>query len=94
MFIIDNWLIIFLFLPGYIDLSKRRVSQEEIAKCEEKFAKAKAVSSIWFTLQINVALDKLNYFPNKMYNCYKCCLLLSLVIPGRNNGIFPVNGDE
>lgn len=31
---------------GYIDLSKRRVSQEEIAKCEEKFAKAKAVNSI------------------------------------------------
>ncbi|XP_071835738.1 eukaryotic translation initiation factor 2 subunit 1-like isoform X2 [Apostichopus japonicus] len=31
---------------GYIDLSKRRVSTEEIAKCEEKFAKAKAVNSI------------------------------------------------
>jgi len=31
---------------GYIDLSKRRVSPEEIVKCEEKFAKAKAVNSI------------------------------------------------
>lgn len=31
---------------GYIDLSKRRVSQEDILKCEEKFAKAKAVNSI------------------------------------------------
>ncbi|ESP05413.1 hypothetical protein LOTGIDRAFT_205563 [Lottia gigantea] len=31
---------------GYIDLSKRRVSQEEVIKCEEKYAKAKAVSSI------------------------------------------------
>lgn len=31
---------------GYIDLSKRRVSTEEIAKCEEKYAKAKAVNSI------------------------------------------------
>ncbi|XP_069126275.1 eukaryotic translation initiation factor 2 subunit 1-like [Argopecten irradians] len=31
---------------GYIDLSKRRVSQEEVAKCEEKFAKAKTVNSI------------------------------------------------
>ena len=31
---------------GYIDLSKRRVSPEEIIKCEEKFAKAKAVNSI------------------------------------------------
>ncbi|XP_022238409.1 eukaryotic translation initiation factor 2 subunit 1-like [Limulus polyphemus] len=31
---------------GYIDLSKRRVSPEDIMKCEEKFAKAKAVNSI------------------------------------------------
>ena len=33
-------------LTGYIDLSKRRVSPEEIKKCEEKFTKAKAVSLI------------------------------------------------
>ena len=31
---------------GYIDLSKRRVSGEEILKCEEKFAKGKTVNSI------------------------------------------------
>eukprot|EP00128_Syssomonas_multiformis_P003307 Colp12_sorted_trinity150504_noHs@2750 len=31
---------------GYIDLSKRRVSREEVKKCEEKFNKAKAVNSI------------------------------------------------
>ena len=31
---------------GYIDLSKRRVSTEEIEKCEEKFNKAKAVSAV------------------------------------------------
>lgn len=31
---------------GYIDLSKRRVSPEEVVKCEEKFAKAKCVNSI------------------------------------------------
>jgi len=31
---------------GYIDLSKRRVSPEEIVKCEEKYAKAKCVNSI------------------------------------------------
>ena len=29
---------------GYIDLSKRRVSPEEIQKCEEKYSKAKTVS--------------------------------------------------
>jgi len=31
---------------GYIDLSKRRVSKEDIERCTEKFAKAKAVNSI------------------------------------------------
>jgi len=31
---------------GYIDLSKRRVSTEDMAKCEEKFARGKAVNSI------------------------------------------------
>ncbi|TFK19928.1 hypothetical protein FA15DRAFT_689358 [Coprinopsis marcescibilis] len=31
---------------GYIDLSKRRVSPEDIVKCEERYMKSKAVSSI------------------------------------------------
>jgi len=31
---------------GYIDLSKRRVSPEEVVKCEEKYNKSKAVHSI------------------------------------------------
>ena len=31
---------------GYIDLSKRRVSPEDIVRCEEKFAKGKVVNSI------------------------------------------------
>lgn len=31
---------------GYIDLSKRRVSEEDIAKADEKYTKAKAVHSI------------------------------------------------
>jgi translation initiation factor 2 subunit 1 len=30
---------------GYIDLSKRRVSPEDINKCEEKFVRAKTVSN-------------------------------------------------
>lgn len=33
-------------LTGYIDLSKRRVSPEDITKCEERFMKARTVSSI------------------------------------------------
>ena len=32
--------------PGYIDLSKRRVSPEDITKCEERFMKSKTVASI------------------------------------------------
>jgi translation initiation factor 2 subunit 1 len=31
---------------GYIDLSKRRVTPEDVAKCEERYNKAKAVASI------------------------------------------------
>ena len=37
----------FNHLPlGYIDLSKRRVSPEDIVKCEERYMKSKTVSSI------------------------------------------------
>lgn len=32
--------------PGYIDLSKRRVSPEDIGKCEERYNKSKMVHSI------------------------------------------------
>ena len=31
---------------GYIDLSKRRVSAEDIIRCEEKFVRGKTVNSI------------------------------------------------
>ncbi len=31
---------------GYIDLSKRRVSPDDVVKCEERFNKAKAVHSV------------------------------------------------
>lgn len=34
---------------GYIDLSKRRVSSEEIAKCEEKFNKVRDARSLLTT---------------------------------------------
>ena len=45
MLIINNALQVIHFLSstGYIDLSKRRVSPEEIQKCEEKYSKAKTV---------------------------------------------------
>jgi translation initiation factor 2 subunit 1 len=33
-------------ISGYIDLSKRRVSPDDVLKCEERFNKSKAVYSI------------------------------------------------
>ncbi|KAI9208598.1 eukaryotic translation initiation factor 2 alpha subunit-domain-containing protein [Polychytrium aggregatum] len=46
---------------GYIDLSKRRVSAEDIQKCEEKFNKSKAVHSIMRHVaeKLNISLEDL-----------------------------------
>lgn len=35
-----------MFDAGYIDLSKRRVSPEDVMKCEERYNKSKAVHTI------------------------------------------------
>lgn len=35
-----------LTCAGYIDLSKRRVSPEDVVKCEERYSKSRAVNSI------------------------------------------------
>ncbi|RKO85241.1 eukaryotic translation initiation factor 2 alpha subunit-domain-containing protein [Blyttiomyces helicus] len=47
---------------GYIDLSKRRVSAEDVAKCEEKFNKSKAVHSIMRHVaeKLDKTLEELN----------------------------------
>lgn len=39
-----------VYCLGYIDLSKRRVSATDIAKCEERYNKSKAVHSIMSTV--------------------------------------------
>jgi translation initiation factor 2 subunit 1 len=46
---------------GYIDLSKRRVSPEDVVKCEERFNKSKAVHSIMRHVaeKTNVPLEEL-----------------------------------
>ena len=51
----------FLTVTGYIDLSKRRVSPEDVVKCEERFNKAKAVHSIMRHVaeKTNVPLEEL-----------------------------------
>jgi len=36
------------FILGYIDLSKRRVSPEDISKCEERFVRGKTVGFFIF----------------------------------------------
>ncbi|CAI8037736.1 Eukaryotic translation initiation factor 2 subunit 1 [Geodia barretti] len=51
---------------GYIDLSKRRVSSEEIQKCEEKYSKGKTVNSILR----NVA-SKLEYESEQLEDLYE-----------------------
>ncbi len=48
--------------PGYIDLSKRRVSAEEVVKCEEQYEKGKTVDSI-----IVQVAKKSNVDPEKIY---------------------------
>lgn len=51
---------------GYIDLSKRRVSPEEVKKCEEKFAKAKVVrGNVWSfidtdTMILSIVIDPID----------------------------------
>ena len=46
-----------LTIPGYIDLSKRRVSAEEVTKCEEQFEKGKAVDSIIMQVAKRTGMD-------------------------------------
>lgn len=47
---------------GYIDLSKRRVSAEDIAKCEERYNRSKTVASIirHVSENTNIEVEELN----------------------------------
>lgn len=46
---------------GYIDLSKRRVSPEDILRCEDKYAKAKAVCILNLILNNKIYFLIFNY---------------------------------
>ncbi|KAJ3323363.1 hypothetical protein HDV06_001883 [Boothiomyces sp. JEL0866] len=50
---------------GYIDLSKRRATAEDIAQCEERYSKSKAVHSI-----MRHVADKLNMVLEELYTLY------------------------
>lgn len=47
---------------GYIDLSKRRVSPEDVAACEDRFNKAKAVHSV-----LRHLADRKKYYLEELY---------------------------
>ncbi|KAJ3274411.1 hypothetical protein HDV01_003015 [Terramyces sp. JEL0728] len=54
-----------IFILGYIDLSKRRATAEDIAQCEERYSKSKAVHSI-----MRHVADKLNMELEELYTLY------------------------
>lgn len=55
-----------LFTVGYIDLSKRRVSPEDIEKCEEKYNKAKTVNGI-----LRHVAEELEYTNEELEDLYE-----------------------
>lgn len=69
---------------GYIDLSKRRVSPEDVEKCVDKYQKAKAISSILRhvtdtnSLDLEVFYEKTAWHLSKIYgniyDAFKLCL--------------------
>src|ERR1700712_3114682 len=56
---------------GYIDLSKRRVSTEDILKCEEKYSKAKTVHSIMRNVAEKTGLDLEELYTTTAWPLYK-----------------------
>ena len=56
---------------GYIDLSKRRVSSEDIMKCEERYNKAKAVHSIVKHLSSRQKVPMLSIYTRIAWPLYK-----------------------
>jgi hypothetical protein len=54
-----------IFSCSYIDLSKRRVSPEDVAKCEDRYNKAKAVHRV-----LRVVADNNNLSLKSLYTVY------------------------
>jgi translation initiation factor 2 subunit 1 len=74
-------------LPGYIDLSKRRVSPEDILKCEERYNKSKMVHSILrhvaekCSIPIEDLYQKIGWPLNKKYGHAVDAFKLSITNP-------------
>ena len=62
----DRSQIRFLILAGYIDLSKRRVSSEDIRKCEERYIKSKTVASILRHVASKISLTEVDVGSGEM----------------------------
>lgn len=56
---------------GYIDLSKRRVSEEEVAACEEKYNKSKMVHSIMRHVAETSGVDLEELYTNVAWPLYR-----------------------
>ncbi|CUM48786.1 unnamed protein product [Debaryomyces tyrocola] len=72
---------------GYIDLSKRRVSAEDIVKCDERYNKSKAVHSILrhcaekFTISLETLYQSIGWPLSRRYGHAYDALKLSITDP-------------
>lgn len=78
---------------GYIDLSKRRVSEEDVAACEERYNKSKLVHSIMRhvaeTMEADVEVNLQGTIYVGLYNLY---LIISAAFYSLNNSIYLLLG--
>jgi translation initiation factor 2 alpha subunit (eIF-2alpha) len=78
---------------GYIDLSKRRVSEEDVAACEERYNKSKLVHSIMRhvaeTMEADVEVNLQGTIYAGLYNLY---LIISAAFYSLNNSIYLLLG--
>lgn len=85
---------------GYIDLSKRRVSPEDIVRCEERYNKSKIVHSIMrhvaekTLVPIEQLYETIGWPLNKKYGHSLDAFKLSItyVIPGNRRAAVGLNG--
>lgn len=84
---------------GYIDLSKRRVSAEDIVKCDERYNKSKAVHSILrhcaekFTVSLETLYQTIGWPLSRKYGHAYDALKLSITDPTIFDDIEPPSKD-
>lgn len=74
---------------GYIDLSKRRVSEEDVAACEERYNKSKLVHSIMRHVAETMEADvEVNLQGTIYVGLYNLCFIISAAFYSLNNSIY------